>query len=659
MTGATSVLIVLAAAAGFGAWLKIASVGGKLLVGAILTTALMNLLHFTAGITLSWTGFAVLAMALPGLVKIGASLRRDVHGPEVRTAFFNPSIVLVVAVGGMMLIRGFDHYSPYSWDEFASWLYWPKEAFAAGTYLAKKMGWQTLLYTQGWPMAVLFPHAFFEQFAAARGAAVAVVWHAALLGLFYDALRAHVQRALPFAPKAFGSLLGWTIVLGLLAVEATWTLMPDLLLVEKPQIYMIAGSLAFVLLGLATDKDPERSKYIFAAGVALAGAYLVKVTALAVVLPTSLAVLMMLHTQRSKGGNDWRAAVRDLALLLLPVAATYLWWAAVRPFDFPGSCFGDPFALPAIHEDMMGKGLETLQRLAIETTSYLASYKLPLSLIGAAGVGAAFFDRRLAPVAWALVAYAIIYFASLIPLYAWCTSDSLGLEWLDSLQRYLRVPLRIFHLIAPGLLALAVLRRFGRADNPILTSLPRRRATHIALAIMVAAGGIYQLRATDAVIRNAVTRDQEPRESAAEIRAVERDAIDMVALINSLKFPRVPTVTIIAQEQTGFELRIARYRALSKRRNQRFLYHVDNSYSWGPEAQNHWMRAVSTDHLIAHFRSRDILWPIKTDAWMRSIISRLVDDESCADKPEIYFLVRTGGERPAFQCLVKRSDSAG
>ncbi|MEK9644362.1 MAG: hypothetical protein VW547_02350 [Alphaproteobacteria bacterium] len=653
MTGAISLAIVLAAAAGFGAWLPVRFLGGRLFAGALATTALMNGIHFTLAVPLFWTGLAVMALALPGLLRIAISAPRTTGGAAPRI-LAHPAVVLPVVAGIVMLARGFDSYSLYSWDEFASWVYWPREAFALDTYFADGMNWQSLLYTQGWPMAVLFPQTPFAQFEPVRGAAVAVVWHAALLGLFYDALNAHVRRALPALPTTTRALLGWLVVLTLLALESTWTLMPQLLLIEKPQIYMIAASLAFLLLALATDDgDAERNRCVLGAGIALAGAYLVKVTALGAVLPTALAVLLIPAARRATGGFDWRGAGRRLALLLAPVATVYVWWSVFRPYDAPPGCLADPFALTVSGGDAARRAADAAGRLAAAAGAYVLAYKLPLSLIGLAGLAVAVFDRRLAPVAWAIAAYATIYFLSLIPLYVWCYGSGYELQKLDSLQRYLRVPLRILHLLGPGLLFLAVLRALGRAGPPALIRPLAGRTFLVAATVLVAAAGTYQVFAIDAAIGNAAVRDREPAETVATIDAVERDADRLIGLTGTLEFDAPPKVTMIAQGQVGFELRIARYRALSERRGRRFHYRIESAYSWGPKAANQWMHAISAERLAAHFRDRDILWPIETNAWVRGVIGRLVADNACAGAPESYFLVRSRGGDADFRCVPK------
>ncbi|WP_141400368.1 hypothetical protein [Magnetospirillum sp. 15-1] len=100
-------------------------------------------------------------------------------------------------------------------------------------------------YTQGLPALLAFPNLLFGQFEPGRSLAPFVVLHAVLMGLIWEML-AETLRGRGAGAGAAG-LAGWATILGLLGLEAAWTLVPQLMLVEKPQIYLIAAMLLLLV----------------------------------------------------------------------------------------------------------------------------------------------------------------------------------------------------------------------------------------------------------------------------------------------------------------------------------------------------------------------------------------------------------------------------
>lgn len=652
MTALLSLLFVTATAAGLGIWFPLRSPGGRMFLGAAAIPVLLYLLNFGSGIGISTASLVVAVASLPGLVRAVLNAR---NGGMTARIFFHPTVVLIAVAGALMAVRGIDGYSPYSGDEFASWLHWTKEAFVTDTMLADGMAWQNYAYTQGWPLAMLYPQLLSDQFDLVRSMPVGLVWHAALLGLVYDAFLSHLKRNGLIESTARREAVAWLVILLLLSAEATWTLLPQLLLVEKPQVFMIAAMFGFLFLGLAGGED--RNWCALGAGCALAAGYLVKV----IVLGAAPAALLVALTPAYRGtahwrprtGDEWRSLFRTIACVLVPLAAIYVSWPLLRPVAPPGGCLADPFAVRIGGSiDPLGHAANVAMALAKGIGNYLAVYKLPITVLAVAGLLGGLTHRRFVPVIAGILLYDAVYVGGLHSLYAFCYGEY-QLSQLASLQRYIRIPLRLTHLFGLVMLAFLVIEFAGRRRiGAIRKSLHARWITAL-LVLAIVSGGVWQVRALDLSLRNTALRDLEPRRTVLRIARVEKDIGALLKLIDKQGL-KMPLIVQIAQNRAGFDLRIARYGALARHRgHERRFYRMHNDYSWGREKKNLWMKPTTVDRLIAQLKKADIVWPLFVDPWILTVISKLTDNESCRRVPTEYFLVRTPEGPAPFHCVAK------
>ena len=72
-----------------------------------------------------------------------------------------------------------------------------------------------------------------------------------------------------------------------------------------------------------------------------------------------------------------------------------------------------------------------------------------------------------------------------------------------------------------------------------------------------------------------------------------------------------------------------------------------------PTQENLLVAATDQEKLEAHLRGFDVIWPYRTDEWIREVLTKLVSDPACLARAEQYFLIKT----PAgtFDCVLKTS----
>lgn len=651
-------LIVYGVMVGLGTWLPAAPAGVRLIVGGAAIPLTLFFGNFVLGARLSVVAYAMAAAAALGLVVRLRPAARTIRWSGLAA---HPVVVLPVLFVAVTLVSGYHGYAIFLGDEFSNWLYWTKEAWLRDTVLHPAMKWRGFAYTQGWPTALALPQLFHADFDLGRALVVAFLWHVAAIGVVYDMLvRAfHGRCGLDRTPAA---ALAWTMILALLAIEATWTLAPQNLLIERPQIYMLAGILG--VAGLAALEDGASRSLALAAGVLMATAYLLKVTTMGF-MP---ALVLISLAPAFRGSRGWwiedRAEARRLATVLAcvlgPPLLTYAAWRLWLPFDPPRGCVASPLNVfqvaDAVGGPEAGVGARFLDRLG----DYLAGFKLPLTLVAGAGIVAGLRDRRLFAVAAPLALYAVVYLASLYILYAVCF-QGYERETFASLQRYVRVPLRLIHLFGPLLLVLAVMPWLAGSWETVFRTLPGRQSIRMAGAIFIAVLLAYQARALDDALRNAALRDRETPDTVRNHEHLKAEAMQLRALIGRLDL-KSPRVAIIAQGGVGDALNVARYWSLGDRRGGGpHYYRVAPPYSWGPVKANLWMTASRPAAVRAHLAGFDLIWPYRTDAWMVSILGDLVDDADCATRAQRYFLVATGGPNRSMRCVAKlgRGQSSG
>lgn len=652
MSMAVSLVVSYAVMAGLGAWFPILSPGIRFLLGGALVPLGLFIASYVIGIPLSASAWAISIAAAAGFaIRFGVYRER----PDWPALAVHPVAVLALVAAIIVGLNGHGEYLIYSWDEFSNWLYWTQEAWLVDSISQPEMSWHAMGYVQGLSLALVFPQMFFAHFEPARSLVMPLLWHLALMATIYDVANGILKRSFGIAPFT-ARMAAWLLVLGALSVEATWTLLPQLILSEKPQIYFLAGITGLVILALFDDEEGASFALALGIGVLAAVSYLIKVAFLTFVPSLVLFAAALIWIRPTgpgfRSGIANRRNLARLAAILGPLFVVYVGWHVFLPFERQAGCLTDLRALLGIVRTATGASETVFPELLLRLSAYISSFKPWLSAVAVLGFAAALFDRRSAVIAGGFVLYAGAYIASLFLLYAACFTGYEA-ETFASLQRYSRVPIRLIHL--SGLvLALIVSAKFlsqkyGGAFFGWIETRPVRVAALGVLAVLFS----HQVVAFKGAMRNAFERGREPPVTVDLVSRVRSEAMALRAMIGQ-KGPRRPRVGIIAQGSDGFEFVQARYWSLANdRRGRVTLYRIVPPYSWGPKKTNLWMAETDQQLLKAHLGSLDIIWPIRTDAWINAVISQLTRDSACASNPTRYFLVATGQPGHTMRCIKK------
>lgn len=587
--------------------------GVRLWAGATLMLVIVFVLNVGAGVGLRLAAQATALLAGAGL---GLAFWRARRNPPSLAALLHPALVLPLAALVVIAWRGGVGYEPLAWDELNNWLGWTRQAVAFDSLDDPRMVNPVRGYTPGWPIALAFPNLLLGRMDESLSAVVPLLLHVAVLGLVFDVAARMLDRAGWAAPSA--RLGAWALILGALAVEATWKLAPTNLLIEKPQIYALCAVLFLAVVATSRDVRPGRAGLHL--GLSMVAGYLIKVSMLA--FAPALAVIgLALCLLRRRAGEGLRAQALGAAMLALPMAVVYLLWTRMGA---PQGCMSDPLAVfgALLGGQTDGQAGELLARFAGAELDYLRAFKLPLTLAAVAGLAVALTVPRLAIIPLALALYALVYFGALYAYHLSCFGAYYFQE-LNSVDRFTRVPLRTVHLagLALPLLAMA----------PRLAGLAGRRAVVVALAVAVLALGAWQVRQLDRSFAAMAARGDADPDQVAVVRAMRAETGAALNLLDRHPgWARRPLM--LAQGSAGYETVIANYFGLGR-------FRLADMWSWGPEPANVWMLKAEPEQVRATLLAASVVWPVIVDPWMRDVLAGLIRDPACLADPTRYLLV--------------------
>jgi hypothetical protein len=618
---------LLAPRPGDAAW-----VGLRFALGANAIIIALYVASILAGLPLHIAALMVVILAVVGLIRDAFGFRRNGAG---LARLGHPVFVLPVLVASIALARGDFTYVPYSWDEFTNWLGWARQMTVFDRPVAAGMMVPTISYTPGWALYLGFPSFLVGEFDAAQSAMPVFLFHLAALGLVFDVVR-RVAGEGEGEGTAFGA--AWFVLLALLAGEALWKLVPTVLLPDEPQAY---GAAILLVIGIAAMRQgTDRVALALGLGITLAAQYLLKVGVITLVPSVLLLVVAIIRRQKT----SWREAGLILAAAFGPFALVYGSWAMQT---VASHCMGQPLSTfsSAGLERIMGEGPKLAVRYGAAVGEFVASFKLPLTILSIASLGLALAGRRTAWVSLALIVWLGGFFSALYWMYLTCF-QGYEYETLISYERYSRIPLRVVHLMGPLLLLVFIRDRFGdRLLRPV-----GRAALVAAMVGLVGLLG-WQVRAIDRSLQDMAHRDQHsPRNAEVSFRI----AAETEALLRLLGPERTPLarVQLIAQGTDGLEAINAHYRRLGTRRGSPpFAFALANNHSFGENRENVWMSAGGADTVRAEITRADVIWPVIVDDWMLGVLAPLVDDPACRADPTRYFLMRDGETPSRYRCV--------
>ncbi len=594
-------------AVGLGTWLPIQSFAGRILAGLLFAPLLLILLNIIVPVPLSNLSLLISAVSVVGWIRlVSISEFRDLI-----PAVINPALVLPVFFVVGLIFAGDVRYQIFEWDEFASWLNWTKELYLNDSLTESDMIWRNLGYPQAWPMALAIPQLNFATFDPMRSLAVGVLWHAAVLGLVYEVVTRYLANIEWASPQVI-VLAGYALIFVLLAAETFRKIVPQDFLIELPQTFALAGvfSLLF-LVGIGQERLRGAS---IVAGLILAAGLLIKVSVIAAV-PAAAIIVILLGFGREYADGGWKDSFVNLGFFLLPIVIVqFVWIQFAGKFESRLSSLELEFGLTTEH-------LVLLARILDAAWNYIVSWKMPMTLFAVAGVIYGIVSREFRPMAIGLTAYIAIYGFGLLQLYAFRFGPFEVAE-LQSLQRYIRVPLRLTHVFGLVILVLASANLLSGTKADLRRHLSVGSLLALFAAVVIFVGG-FQIYAINYGITEVRDRFSMSQKRLNNINALQDDRRKLERIIADSGIA-TPTVALIAQGDDGFAARVVSFLALPNRRsNTGKIYKVIGGYSWGETRKNPWMRQITATRLAEILSVVDIIWVHQSDAWMDGVLGRL------------------------------------
>jgi hypothetical protein len=396
----------------------------------------------------------------------------------------------------------------------------------------------------------------------------------------------------------------------------------------------------FCLAGLGSERLRGLS---FTVGVMLAAGLMVKISVLAAVPAAAVMVIYLSLAEKSGASGNRRAmdSVLNIGLFLLPIALVQAAWV-----DHAAQFQTDLSKLD-ISLDYSADHIALLARLGDAAWAYIESWKMPLTLMSAVGLAYGASKQEFRPVVIGLLLYFIIYGAGLFQLYAF-RFGPIEVAELQSHQRYLRVPLRLMHILGIAfLLILAMTDAMGsRFDFKQYFSARGFIGAAILAVVMIGGYQLYAVRQGLTDVRDRYSLSQERLGVITELR---RDRQALKPILNEFGKSK-PLIALIAQGGDGYSLRVARFLALSNGKGEeRVKYRIFGIYSWSDHPDNTSRQPIAASKLIGILRTADIIWGHRRDAWFDNVFK--IFTAGCAEDASWRFLVKQGAGN-SYRCIL-------
>jgi hypothetical protein len=292
-----------------------------------------------------------------------------------------------------------------------------------------------------------------------------------------------------------------------------------------------------------------------------------------------------------------------------------------------------------------------LARLGEAAWIYLSSWKMPVTLFAFIGLAAAAARSDFRPIVYGFALYFVIYGFGLFQLYAF-RFGAFEVGELQSLQRYLRVPLRLGHLLGLTFLALLVASSLAGTRLDFRRYIPANSFI-VFLAVAVTLAGGFQVYAIGYGLTDVRDRFSLSQKRLGVINNLQDDrrVLEQIIIERGMK---KPLVAFIAQGDDGYSSRVASFLALRNKRGEgKKLYQLANGYSWGARRENAWMHKMSAPELLHKMREADIIWGHRQNPWLTAALKGMAT--GCKAGQAWRFLVKeAGGDR--YLCIAAAPD---
>ena len=621
------------------------AIGVRFALGYATMVIFVYVAHVLLGIPLEVAVASLAVFTMAGFILL---LRRQNDWLDWQKRLCHPALLLMIIGGTVIVVNGEIGYLPFTIDEFSHWLATPRLIHMSGSWAAVQDSLHVRFYTPGWQLTLLLPWQLTGKEDFGMSAAAPFVLHVTVIALIYDFIIFQLRRRTEMT-QVMSSLAAWTFVLLFLAAEGMGRLWTHTLLIEQPQIYSYATVLLLIFAAEATGQD-RRSLY-GSAGIVLASAYLYKVAAL-IFVPAVIGVSCIFLFDRIRSISDrLRDGLLTAALLAGPILVTTVSWSLV--VDSNHCSLLSLSADQLVHASSLDwKGLAFRFVSAIWT--YVISYKLILTIAAILGVvGALLTGKYRATLV--LIFLSAAYFILLYLFHLTCFG-SYYFENLNSIERFTRIPLQIFHTLGLVMLFDAALyfaaKKIGVALGEPHKSMRCSWIIGTLVIIIIVLVG-WQGRQVSRSVVDMTTRAYQN----IDPRIVEmRTAAKRIESLRSTTLPKKPILTIISQGRDSDVISYARFFAMSYDEGQIDPHFtISGAVSWSPEPGNVWQTKASIEQVAQQLSQADIIWPINLDPWIMKPLGRLVPDIACLNALPDKALVRDvdDGKFVRFRCIEK------
>lgn len=588
---------------------------------------------------------STMALLLGAVSSVGiaqAVWRARFNRREFLLAALHPIWIFAALVGLMAALRDGIDYLPFTGDEVSSWLRLARQIYLADDYWSDRTVYSHPGYTNGWPLLVAFVNVPAGRWDDGNAALVPFLLHLGLCGLLFDILRQAAAEALaPYrSGNTWATLFAWLGMLTLLAVEASWLLIPRFLLIDEPLLYAFLGIFLTAIVGLRHGRG--RTCVAAYLGLTLAAGYLLKISMFAAV--PALGIILIAYARDEP--HPLRAGIRYASLIFVPLILASLSWSRSTTGV---ECNASPISLLGLDGGLSTDQLSYIGQLyAKAATDYLLSYKVPATIGALCCIATAVFRRRGLWIVASVAVFIVGYSTALYLSYFSCIE--IVDDELLSFPRYFLVNLRILHVVGPIIFALTAFE-MDRTRSLAQSIIACDWARPLAITALGVLFGL-QIWQAERSLTDLATRQHQEATNAALVTKMKSESAALRAEIEKFGLDD-PHISIVAQGGYGVEIDFGNYFGIKSKPDagSNFLYTILPPYSWGARTTSFTSEISGKEALVAWWRGFDIIWPIQLDEFTRSAIADIVDDDDCRRQPTRYFLVKVSPK--AFRCVAK------
>ena len=601
------------------------NIGARFTAGYAMLTIYVYVIHVLGRLPL---GLTVLSAVMFGTVGFGLALYREKlrHFPAI---LIHPAILLSGMGVISVLFNGGIDYIPFTIDEFTNWLGISREIHLHGGYEAIRKTVHLPGYTPGWRLLLLLPWQIGGEIEEGLSAAAPFVLHIAVVALIFD-IAVFLMRTQGQIKNALAVFLAWIFLLLFLGVEGMGKLWSYTLLVEQPQIYSMVAVLLFIYLsGKITDSEnsSRRHAYIYL-GLVLAGSYLLKIAAALFIPVIFLFAVVPQISYPFFAESIWRYRLQFCFLTLAPILLMVISWSILNPST---SGLSSPFmTLQLLVNGNFNYSNQEIfnfsDRYFSAIWEYLSGYKIFISIVAAVGVVLILIKRREgALIVW--VGWFVLYVLALF----WSHLTIFGdyyFQHLNSIQRFLRIPVQLFHTL--GLLLLLEYSISILKNQNLIHAMQylKNTATLVVGGFIILALGSWQIRQVHHSVADTTTRIYQNMDT----RILEmKQANEFIKSIQGTKIPTIPNLVILSQPLGHASRAYAKYFARSVNAEGKVYsrFRVNIISSWPNDPQIDYRNLAKIAEFKSKLRSADVIWPIRVDTTLVSMLAELGVSTNC------------------------------